>query len=192
MPSDKIWYEDVAILPRRWREFFPTADQTPSERVNALVRLILYSSLAVFAYNRQPRTLVFGAAIVAVVSFAFGQQKREAFPTAAKAGTPLVATGTAKCTAPTKDNPFANLLLTDLNKGLPPACEYDSVKDDIRKNFNDGLFTNSTDVYERENSQRQFYTMPVTTGIPDTAAFSKFLYGNMTSCKEDASQCQPR
>lgn len=189
MSGDKIWYEDVAVLPRRWTEFFPAIDQSSAERVNALVRLIFYASLAVFAYNRQPRTLVFGAAVIAMVSFAFGS-RQESFPT--KPSAPLVAAGNAKCLKPTKDNPFANTLLTDLGKNREPACQYDSVKDDIRKNFNEGLFTNSLDVYERENSQRQFYTMPVTTGIPDTAAFSQFLYGGMTSCKEDSKHCPSR
>lgn len=188
MPGDKIWFEDVAVLPRRWKEFFPTADQTSEERINSVVRLVVYATLAIFAYNQQARTLVMGAAVVAVVSFAFGRQ-RESFPTAPAA--PLQVTGTAKCTPPTKDNPFANVLLSDLGSQRPPACAYDAVKDSIRTNFNDGLMRNATDVYERENSQRQFYTMPVTTGIPDTAAFSQFLYGGMTSCKEDAAHCRP-
>ncbi len=190
MPSDKVWYQDVSVLPRRWREFFPTADQSPEERVNALVRLVLYATVAIFAYNRQPRTLVMGACAIAVVSFAFGQRRDEGYP--APPGQPLVASGSAQCSPSTRDNPFSNALLTDLSKDRVPACAYDTAKDTIKSNFNAGLFRNSTDVYERENSQRQFYTMPVTTSIPDTAAFSQFLYGGMKSCKEDMKHCPTR
>lgn len=187
MPGDNIWYEDVRVLPARWGEFFPTASQTPSERVNALVRLVLYATVAAFAYNREPRTLVFGAGVVAVVSFAFGHRREEGYPTPL-AGAP----DPPQCTPPTKDNPFANVLLTDLSKPRPPACKYDAVKDSVRSNFNDGLFRNATDVYERENSQHQYYTMPVTTAIPDTGAFADFLYGGMKSCKENQGQCPSR
>ena len=85
------------------------------------------------------------------------------------------------------------MLLTDLGKpDKPPACAYDTVRDEVRDNFNAGLFRNATDVYERENSQYQYYTMPVTTGIPDTTAFRNFLYGGMRSCKQDAAACPSR
>ena len=190
MPSDKIWYEDVQVLPRRWKEFFPTSDQSSEERVNALVRMVVYATLAAFAYNRQPRTLVLGAAVVAVVSVAFGQRRSEAYPSKPADVAPHTAAGA--CTPPTKDNPFANVLLTDLGKVRAPACAYDSVKDAIRTNFNDGLIRNATDVYERENSQRQYYTMPVTTNIPDTGAFANFLYGGMKSCKDTPAHCPSR
>lgn len=193
LQGDKVWYEDVSVLVQRWTEFYPRPDHTTEERVNALVRLTLYATLAAWAYNRQPRTLVFGAGVIALVSFAFSSRK-EMLPSSsgmAVAGRLLAGPGT--CTPPTRDNPFANVLLTDLGKpSRPPACAYDAVKDDVKANFNAGLVRNASDIYERENSQHQFYTMPVTTTIPDTAAFSNFLYGGMRSCKTDAAACPTR
>lgn len=188
-PSDKIWYDDISVLAKRWKEFFPTPEQTSEERVNALVRLVAYATLAAFAYNREVRTLVMGAAVVAVVSFAFGQRRgNEAFPMA-----PLRASNDTRCTPPSRENPFSNVLLTDLGKPeRPPACAYDAVKDSVKENFNAGLFRNATDIYEKENSQHQYYTMPVTTTIPDTGAFANFLYGGMRSCKQDAAACPSR
>lgn len=193
--GDAAWYDDVRVLWAGWREFFPAADQTPAERLNALVRLVAYATAAVFVYNREVRTLVLGACVVAVVSFAFSHRARplERPPAPAPAGPLSTAAPPARppaCTPPTKDNPFANVLLTDLSKGpRAPACDYEAVKDDVRRHFNDGLFRNSDDIYERENSQHAFYTMPVTTGVPDTGAFANFLYGGMKSCKEDAAAC---
>ncbi len=97
------------------------------------------------------------------------------------------------CTLSTPDNPFANMLIGDLanNPGRPPACKYDVHKDQIRENFNRGLVRNGYDLYEKENSQRQFMTMPVTTSAPDTIAFAHFCYGNAgrPTCKEDPSRC---
>lgn len=193
--GDKVWYEDVSVLAAHPTEFFPRPDHTAEERVNALVRLTLYATLAAWAYNRQPRTLVFGAGVIAVLSFAFSSRP-EAFPASSLdgvAGRLLAVQGKGTCTPPTRDNPFANVLLTDLGKpSRPPACPYDAVKDDVKANFNAGLVRNASDIYERENSQHQFYTMPVTTTIPDTAAFSNFLYGGMRSCKTDAAACPTR
>lgn len=195
MRGDKVWSEDVAVLWKRPAEFFPTADQTSEERINAFVRLALYASLASFAYNRQARSLVLGGAAVAVITLAFRGGSGEAFPVSRNSEPVQTAQARADgCTPPTKDNPFANVLLTDLkqNADRPPACAYDSVKADIRTHFNDGLMRNSLDVYEVENSQRQFYTMPVTNGIPDTGAFANFLYSGMKSCKSDQSACDVR
>lgn len=189
--GDAIWYDDIGVLAKRWNEFFPAADHTPTERVNALVRLVMYCTMGIFVYNRSMRTLVVGATIIALVSYMFASERgKEAYP---KPSQPLVVAKEdgLRCTPPTKDNPFANVLLTDLSKDRPPACEYDSVKDDIRKHFNNGLPRNATDVYELENSQRQFYTMPNTRSIPDTGAFAKFLYGTPTSCKDTPADCPP-
>lgn len=187
---DKAWYRDVSVLWRHPTEFFPGPDQSSEERINALVRLLLYVSIAAFAYNRNAKTLVLGGAAIAVVSLAFSGA--EPFPHAEVIQTAESRPGA--CTAPTKDNPFANMLLSDLAKdpNRSAACPYDSVKDDIRKHFNDGLIRNALDVYENENSQRQWYTMPVTNGIPDTGKFADFCYGNMKSCKSDQTQCVPR
>lgn len=195
--SDKIWYEDVRVLYQRWKEFFPVPEHTPEERINALVRLTLYSTAATYVYNRQARTIVLGLGVAAVISFVFGSRSREGFPDGVPGG-PGGAGGAgagaaAACTQPTRDNPFANALLTDLGKpARAPACAYDTVRDAVKTNFNDGLFRNATDIYEKENSQHQFYTMPVNNGIPDTGAFANFLYGGMKSCKEKQEHCPPR
>lgn len=184
--GDKVWYEDVRVLYERWTEFFPRAEQTPAERVNALVRLIAYATLASFVYNREPRTLVLGACVVAVVSVAFGHRRQEAFPTLPA---PLAPPAPNTCTPPTRDNPFANVLLTDLGKPRAPACDYNAVKDQVRDNFNAGLFRNATDLNESQNSQHQFHTLPVTTGMANTGAFANFLYGNMRNCKKSQQDC---
>ena len=167
MKGDPLWLDDVHVLAARWQEFFPAAGQTPAERVNALVRLIAYASLAAFAWNRQARTLVVGGAVIAVVTLA--ARGREPYPWSAAVSTSDAAPD--GCTRPTRDNPFANELVTDIGKNRPAACPYDSVKGDVRERFNDGLFRDALDVYEVGNSQRQFYTMPTSGGIPDTAAW---------------------
>jgi hypothetical protein len=100
------------------------------------------------------------------------------------------------CSRPTPHNPFGNMTAYDIatNPNRPPACPYDDVKEEQRAYFNKGLVRNLTDVYERENSQRQFYTVPVSQSIPDTKSFANFLYaeGLKRSCKADPLVCPTR
>ena len=190
--GDKVWYRRPAALFARPMEFYPAASQSPEERINALTRLIAYVAVGVGLWRGDARALLAAVAAVAALSavHAFGA---EGF---SGPGSDFAETANraprGKCVKSTAENPFANVLLTDLadDPDRPAACDYDSMKDDIEDNFNRGLFRNLTDVYDRENSQRQFMTNPVTTGIPDTLAFAQFAYGSEAKgCKESPAAC---
>lgn len=209
--SDTAWYNDVTVLARRPDEFWPSRRQNDQERLNSLVRLVAYTALAIYLYRHDLKFLSFGLGAVSFLSLVhrFGAPRegcclpgRPPVPSrpppgggAARRSPAARRDGfsTEACTRSTPDNPFANVLLSDLatNPGRPPACTYDAHKDDIAKNFNKGLVRNVYDVYDRENSQRQFMTMPVTTSTPDTTAFVRFAYGSAgrATCKEDPSRC---
>lgn len=95
------------------------------------------------------------------------------------------------CRMPSIDNPFMNPLQTDFNIENPPtACNVDDdeISEKISDAFNDNLFRDVSDVFGRENSQRQFYTVPQ-MNPPDTHAFAMWLYGNQNICKSDQSKC---
>lgn len=57
--SDSIWIQDFKILFQQERlvEFFPTKEQTNEERVNSIVRLSLYVSIALAAYYSNAKYL---------------------------------------------------------------------------------------------------------------------------------------
>jgi hypothetical protein len=140
--------------------------------------------------------LVLGLAIVVIVTLAFalGAKKKMKNESYANLRPTTVKRENKQCSPSTSDNPYSNATVGALlgDEGRAPACSYDSpgVAKDIRKNFNKGLFRNLDDVYEKENSQRQFYTMPSTTSAPDTIAFAQFAYGSRgLTCKEDSSKC---
>lgn len=205
---DEPWYRDVRTLWRRPLEFFPTRDQSHAERLNSMVRLTLYCSVALLAYSRKPRYLVLGVLIVVLASVAFSMRPTtpgrfipvgtppsavEAAQTATTAGSrpEIRGEGGRACVWSTPNNPFANPLPTDYadNPLRPPACNFDDMKHDVRRNFNRGLVRSSLDVYEKENSQRQYYTMPTTTTFPDTKAFANFLGVTKQTCKENTAMC---
>jgi len=100
------------------------------------------------------------------------------------------------CRRPTVDNPLMNRAATEFGSEgiiIPAACNAndEDIKDEIRVNFNHELFRDLEDVWERKNSQRQFYTMP-NTAIPNNQTeFAKWLYElPMTAnCKEFQGAC---
>tara|TARA_B100001094_G_scaffold314907_1_gene354268 strand:- start:4888 stop:5712 length:825 start_codon:yes stop_codon:yes gene_type:complete len=94
------------------------------------------------------------------------------------------------CNLPTNDNPFMNLNTYDLSNGeKSAACKsYNNrgIKNIVENKFNNDLYLDSNDLFNRRNSQRQFYTMP-NTSIPNRQDdFKNFLYGDMhnKTCKE--------
>ena len=182
--TDKIWYDDIFVIWKRPLEFFPARGQTPAEHMNAIVRLILYTTIGLFAYNRNTSTIFIGLAAIIATTIAYRGR-------GGLAGLSNMNVGPRKCRASTKDNPFGNTLVNEYGKDpLPdPPCAYDDVKEDMEKNFNEGLFRNVEDWSNRENSQRQFFTVPTGGNPPDTKAFAEFLYGGTRNCKTDSKQC---
>jgi hypothetical protein len=97
----------------------------------------------------------------------------------------------ATCRMPTKDNPFMNPILNDFEMEMPPEpcnADDDLIKEKIGDAFNEDLFMDVTDLFERQNSQRQYYTLPQ-MNPPDQTGFAKWLYGTDNICKVDQSKC---
>jgi hypothetical protein len=99
------------------------------------------------------------------------------------------------CRRPTPDNPLMNTPITDFGQpNQPSACneDDDKINDEIKVNFNHELFRDVDEVWDKVNSQRQFYTMP-NTAIPNNQSeFANWLYKRPegTMCKnEDMSKC---
>ena len=99
-----------------------------------------------------------------------------------------------KCRKPTVDNPYANILYTDyLDAGnIPEPCNTDTDGDDFNEMqnlYNSSLFRNTSDVFERENSQRLFMTQPIQQLPNSQTDFANWLYKTAPTCKENTQNC---
>lgn len=96
-----------------------------------------------------------------------------------------------KCRKPTKDNPFMNPSVMDFNQpNVPVACNADDedIADDLPLKFNEDMYRDLEDVFNRKNSQRQFFT--VHHNIPnDQEAFARWCYKMPATCKTDQTRC---
>lgn len=96
------------------------------------------------------------------------------------------------CRKPTINNPFMNIHVPDFNNGqMPKACNVDDSKIEhkVQAYYNKNLFKNIDDVFDSENTFRQFYTMPVTTIPNKQPEFANWLYKIGETCKENTTKC---
>jgi hypothetical protein len=94
---------------------------------------------------------------------------------------------------PTINNPFTNIAFTDyLDYGnLAEPCNIDDedLQNKMQNLYNSSIYRNIDDVWERENSQRMFYTLPIQTVPNSQSDFANWLYKTGPSCKENTQNC---
>ena len=98
------------------------------------------------------------------------------------------------CKLPTPENPFMNPSFKDYEDGnLMKACNsYDNsvVRNMENEYYNNDLYRNSFDIFNKGHSQREFYTMPVNSIINDQTKFAEWCYLTPPTCKEgNGIQC---
>ena len=102
--------------------------------------------------------------------------------------------GDEDCTLPTYNNQFMNINVITDNPKKNEACkswDNNTLKADIKDKYNVNLYRDVADLYGKNNSQRQYYTMPSTTIPNDQTAFAKWCYNTGPTCKEKTLYCAP-
>ena len=195
-----FWYNQPNILydTNYLFEFFPVKEYDIIRKLNAIVRLSIYYSILMYCYNKN--TNIFAVPVVAGLVTYFMWKKNSSvqinnFDTQLRNDVPNLISlpeHNIGCKLPTKDNPFMNTPFFDVaaNKELPKSCtSYDNkgIQRKIEKEFDKGLYRNYTDIFGKENSQRQFFSVPGRGGVPDQSSFAHWLYRTPDTCKEGNS-----
>lgn len=211
--NDAIWYEDpsVLIVPDVMAYLHPLGetDATSTEaRHNGAMRFSLAATLIALALDPEhPQVPLSLLAIGALASVVVHRHQRGARATAARArAEALAAEGLALnramgcvggdgevCRAPTRSNPFMNRSIAELpdrdrlETDAPPPCDARDpmVQADMERHFQGGLLArDADDMFDRNTSSRQFYTVPSDGLVNDQTAFARWLYGGAPSRKE--------
>jgi len=93
---------------------------------------------------------------------------------------------------PTYNNPMMNIDIYDYDDGKQALYSYDNlcVKDKVDTKWNQGLWKGPNDIWNRRNSQREFYTTASTTNPNYEIELGKWLYLTPPTCKEgNGIQC---
>lgn len=177
----KILYKDNQIF-----DFWPNTKQTHVQKLNSIIRFIFICGIVLSIYNKN--TIGFIVSLVTIILL-YVLTKRKLIP---KQKTKKIKATKSKitCRQSTRNNPFSNYIWGVTNDDLQ-ACKYEDVKNKIEKNFDKDLYKNVLDIYDREHSQRQFYTMPSTSYVNDQSKYAEWLYGNKfdDTCKTNHKLC---
>lgn len=178
------WYREPACLLRNWKEFFPARGMSPADTLNALTRFVMYSCTLIALYQNDFTPVAIGVMVIVLITAVYVPYMHTHRPTPTHAHRQRAE---AMCTAPTSNNPFMNVLPHEYTSDKPKACPSTPAQDrEVNDKFEETVVREISDVYKKRASDRQFITMPVTSSIPDTQAFSNFLFSETvkgTKCK---------
>lgn len=205
-----FWGKNPQILFRRDRltSFFPSPKLSKGENLNAVVRLLSYISIVLILYtkNSQYLLLPFGSLLVTYIIFYMYPNKEELeelfhSPEVNNPQCPIDNDSdiAEECILPTIDNPFMNFNYITDDYHRKPACKaflYDdeesqAIREEVDDSFNSKLYRDTSDLYSKRNSQREFFTMPWTSWPNDQTTFAKWLYKTGPTCKELGAKCAP-
>jgi len=198
-----FWYNNPKILVEQnyLFEIFPVKEYDMVRKLNAIMRFSIYYTIIVYLYNKNTNIFAIPLIVGIITYFIFKNnssiQKENIMNNLKNDNTlyeeiPLdvsTLSHNVGCQIPTKDNPFMNTPYFDIaaDKGLPKSCtSYDNkgIQRKIETEFDKGLYKNYTDIFGKENSQRQFFSIPYREGVPDQPAFAHWLYRTTDTCKE--------
>ena len=201
--GDEFWLENYKVLfeVNNLDKFFPTKSMTLIEKLNAIFRLAIYLSVALYLTTSNYHYFFIGIIVGAFTVYIYKTQRdnmdlyfnlnEESFQNIINK---KFIEDNKKTIEPTVENPFMNInLITDdkTKEKAPPSWNNDELQKTIEDKFGYNLYRDVGDLYGKSNSQREFYTMPATTIPNNQTAFAKWLYNTGPTCKEKSIYCTP-
>lgn len=206
--GDQIWIDNYTELIRSDRliYFIPTLDMSFSERINAIVRGSIYLGIILMLIQKNYLYIYIPLVVLVITYLIYMFQEKETKETYRNLPRPLDPINENplfdryqnnkkekfKCVSTTVHNPFMNPLPAD-DRARGPACstlDNDELKEEVETNFSNNLFKDVNDVFNRNHSERQYYTVPSTTFANEQGKFAQWLYGGPPTCKEgNGDQC---
>ena len=199
MINTPFWYKNPSVLYERDSifEFFPSKRFDIIRKLNAVLRLSIIYSLIMYLCTKNTMYLIIPLAVAGVTWIIWYRQSDTHIDTVTEESMSNMLDDLVKindleteCRVPTKDNPFMNPPIHEFSNDRyqkPKACpSYNNVgvQNRVEELFNNDLYRDFKDVFGKENSQRQFYTVPGSRVPNDQGAFAQWLYGQPKTCKE--------
>jgi hypothetical protein len=211
-PCEKYWWQDPAILIKQGisESTLCPVTRCKSEAVNVLTRtfmIVVIVGLAAYIYDGCGVTAFIIAGLTAIllslpviIRLIRGEEHKIVEVKEGFMEKEIVLNGNMKSeewTVPTANNPFMNVLVNEYgsNPERPPATSVTdgAAKESLNDFFRTQWYSDPTDVFGRNQSQRQFITMPSTSIPNDRESYQNWLYKIPgKTCKEGGRQaCLP-
>jgi hypothetical protein len=193
-----IWYKDIVNFFDINNVFvlYPSSEMEYSEKLNSIMRVVLYITIILYSLMNDTKVFILLIIVGAVVYLMYEvEENKEKYLEKDRYARydkdeymKETETYNRVCTQPTKDNPFMNVTMNEYqeNPKRGKACKIDKkVNEYINDYFNEDLYRSVDDIYNKNASERQYYTMPVTEIPNNQDKFAQWLYGNDDkTCKE--------
>jgi hypothetical protein len=211
MPPIFFWNDYTQIY--RSHDVIPLKEMTLEEKLNAIGRLIVLVTIVTFCFTLDMNAVIGGMLAIAILIFIYHMKKgikeplsfedEDVVSETKEVADPCLKTNLAKNFNEVTDiNPLGNVLMTEFKdnpnrKAAPPSFNIE-VNQQINnrtkqmvQNLNPTiedvdkqLFGDIGEMFELEQSQRNFYST-ANTRIPNNqTAFANWCYGTMISAKE--------
>lgn len=196
---EKIWFKDPAhfITGDNYSKFFPSKGMSFTEQLNSLMRLSIYFSIVIFLLKKDTHIffvpIFMGGFTYFVYTIDTNNKTTEKLYLDSK-DLNKDKHSNEICSLPSTQNPFMNVLMNEYvqNPTRAQACDISNknIKKTTKKYFNKNLYRDVDDVFQKNASDRNYYTTPSTTIPNDMEAFAKFLFPLPKTCKEgSATEC---
>ena len=183
--KEQIWYKNPRTFIEDPLTFVPTSKMSLTQTLNAVVKLSLYISVIMYFMQKKEKGMfvLFSAVALTVFINYINVVEKDSY----------VYTQNVHKIRPTVDNPFMNPTIGEFHDSKPREIdskaadiyEDPELKEEVEEAFDAKLHQNTSDIFSKYNSQRQFYTVPVTTIPNKQNDFAKWLYQPQgAGCKE--------
>lgn len=160
------------------------------DKILAITNIIIFISLILSLITRNIAFILFGIIIIIFLYYIYLYNDKVIIDTnETLKNRNLSIVDNKLCVIPTIENPFMNPSIIDYtnNNNNIKSCpiDKDTINDNINNYFQQNVYKDVNDIYEREFSARQFYTMPSTTIPNDRKSYENWLYYRGKTCKEN-------
>ena len=199
-----LWFDKFSILYEKKYlfEIIPSRHFDFNRKLNSLLRLSIYYSIITYLVNKKKTNMFYIPFIVPLSSYVLSKRYKETFQMRNltesmnnNSSEDVIQGLEGECKTPTKDNPFMNPEIYDYNTKNVQKSSCNSYNNKGVQSYSDKLFSSSlirdvNDLFGKNNSQRQFYTVPGNSIPNDQDTFAKWLYATPKTCKEgNGLQC---
>ena len=177
---EQIWFKDPAVLftAENWSKFVPLQGMTTAESLNSVVRFSAYFALFLFLANGSTAYI-----LTIPIVMVFTVVLYNLFPNG-KTLEPFTEKLTRRSesyTMPSKNNPFMNVMLTEIqddpNREDAAPTNRRDVKMEMYKNFQQTteMHMDTTDLFDQTQAMRTFHTLQSAKIPNDLDGFKKWL-----------------
>ena len=205
--STPFWFKDISILYNKnyLLEIIPKKEYDFNRKLNAVVRFTLYYAILLYIFRKDKNILCLPFITIVITVFLYKTNKSKGQDKTMnnlmnvtdqnnleEIDLMIEEINTDIFREPTIDNPMMNNNIFDLydDKKAIPTYNNAGVKRIVEETLDSQVFKDSNDLFNRRNSQRQWYTMPNTEAMNKQTEFAKWCYMTPPTCKEgNGLQC---